>query len=170
MSRIITLDATELVLRVARATVGAAESPPNSNAGPFVQACQRVTGNKPPDPWCASYVNRMGRTALHKQWPVFNSASCQQIAAWAVRTGCLLDAGTPAEPGDLFVVYYAKLKRFAHIGFVDTVQGQTVQTIEGNTSQPGDNDPKTAREGWLVASKPRVLAPRDRLIRWVNLL
>lgn len=166
--RSITLPVTELVLRVARASVGAAEQG-SANDGPFVRRVQRRTGNKPPDPWCSSFTSDIGALALGTQWPCPLSARVQVVANWAVRAKCRYIArATPAMVGDMFVLWYPKLKRYAHIGFVQEVQanGYTVRTIEGNTSNPSNTDPALQREGWLVAERTRVLDHTARLIRW----
>lgn len=164
---VITLSPVELVLRVAAATLGAGESPPNTNRGPFVAECLKTTGLPEGHPWCAAYTTRVGLAALGAAWPVLKSASVQMQAEWAAKRNCRLVATkTPALPGDLFCLYYPTLKRFAHIGFVVSVKpdGRTIETLEGNTSGNG------SREGWVVASKTRVLTARDRLIRWANVV
>lgn len=164
---VVTLSPVELVLRVARATLGAGESPPNTNRGPFVAACLKTTGLPEGHPWCAAFTTHIGLSALGAAWPVLKSASVQQQAEWAAKQKCrLVAAKTPAQPGDLFCLWYPSLKRYAHIGFVGDVaaDGKTVTTVEGNTSGSG------SREGWLVASKTRVLTEKDRLIRWAPLV
>lgn len=171
MSRTVTLDAVDLVLRVAHATLGAAESPPNTNAGPYVERILKTTGNRKGDPWCAAWVANIGVTALRAAWPVPRTASCQALADWARKEKVRFLATAGAQPGDLFLLWYPKLNRFAHVGFVQSVNKDgSIVTLEGNTSLPGDNNPATSREGWLVASKTRRLQANDRLIRWVNLL
>ncbi len=160
----------ELVLRLAEATLGAGETPLNSNGGPFVERTQKTTGNRRGDPWCASYTTMIGTLALGDEWPVLKSGRVQTISEWAVEKGCRF-LGTTAQRGDLFVLYYPSLKRHAHIGFVKSVnQDGSIETYEGNTSNPGDNDPARSREGWVVASKRRKLGKEDRVIRWINLL
>jgi hypothetical protein len=109
----------------------------------------------------------VGVTALGEQWPVLKSASVQQQCEWAAKENVRLVATkVPAEHGDLFALWYPKLNRWAHIGFVVNVakDGKTIETIEGNTSGAGE------RDGWMVARKTRVLTSKDRLIRWRNLL
>ena len=167
MSGRVVLSPVDLVLRVALATVGAGESPPNTNRGPFVAACLATTGLPEGHPWCAAYTTHIGLTALGAAWPVRRSASVQQQADWAKNAGCRLVATkTPALVGDLFVLFYPSLKRFAHIGFVQAVaaDGRTITTVEGNTSGSG------SREGWIVAKRTRGLTARDRLIRWANVV
>lgn len=109
----------------------------------------------------------IGVTALGDAWPVLKSASVAQQCEWAAKQNVRLVATkTPALPGDLFALWYPKLGRWAHIGFVVRVakDGKTVETLEGNTSGAGE------RDGWMVARKTRVLTSKDRLIRWRTLL
>jgi hypothetical protein len=171
MTRLITIDATELVLRVARATIDAQEI--GVNNGAFVRRVQAYTGNKPPDAWCASFTTMCGVVALGDQWAVRKSGRVQHQCEWAQARGVrFVGRRAPAQPGDLFALWFASLGRWAHIGFVDTVaaDGYTITTIEGNTSDPKNRDPARDREGWLVATKTRRLTENDRLIRWASLL
>jgi len=169
----IVVPVVELVLRVAQATVGAGEYPPSTNRGPYVERVQRRTGNKPPDPWCASYVTDVGVHALGSDWPVVHSASVMAICAWALKHKCRYlvtgnEQGVP-QRGDLYALYNVRLKRWAHIGFVlnvDASNALRVEVIDGNTSKAGVADPSLDRDGWLVAQKWRTLTGADRLIRW----
>lgn len=159
----LTLTPVELLLRVARATVGASEVPANTNAGPYVERVLQRTGNRRGDPWCAAWVTDIGVIALGDAWPVRRTASVQQMANWAREQQCrYIGATAPAVVGDLFCLYFPSLQRFAHVGIVSSVaeDGMTIRTIEGNTSGAG------SREGWLVAERSRVLTSADRLIRW----
>lgn len=164
---VISLTPVDLVLRVASATVGACESPPHTNAGPYVERVLKRTGLGAGYPWCAAYVTDVGVCALGKDWPVIRSASVVQLCDWAAKANCRYVATkTPAKPGDLFCLWYPKLNRWAHVGMVTGVEpdGKTCRTVEGNTSGAG------SREGWVVAERTRVLGPRDRLIRWTEAL
>lgn len=157
----------ELVLKVAKATVGAGESPARTNRGPFVARCLKATGLPEGHPWCAAFTTMVGVEALGDAWPVVKSASVQQQCEWAAKKGVrLIATKAKAEPGDLFALWYGKPHhRWAHIGFVVSVakDGKTIETVEGNTSGAGE------REGWMVAEKTRILTSKDRLIRWSNL-
>ena len=160
-----TIDPIDLVLRVAQATLGAGESPPGTNAGPYVERVLKRVGFGKGAPWCAAWVSDVGALALGPQWPVKPSASVVAICEWAKGAGCRLEATkTPARRGDLFALWYPKLGRFAHIGLVLRVDpdGRTVETLEGNTSGAGE------RDGWLVWSKTRTLTRKDCLIRWAD--
>lgn len=154
----------DLVLRVASATVGASEVPANTNAGPFVERCQKVTGNGKGDPWCAAFVAMVGVAALGKFWPVIKTGGCQQLHDWAARSGVVVAA--PAA-GDVFLIWHPEVDRgrFAHTGFVVRVNADGgCATIEGNTSGGG------SREGWMVAERTRRFKPSDRFVRWASLV
>lgn len=153
------LSAVELVLHVARATVGAGEVG-GPNAGPFVERCQKITGNKPPDPWCASFVAMVGVEALGADWPVPKTASCTALGEWAKAQGALY---TSPLVGDIFLLHFASLGRFAHTGFILTAS-DLPRTIEGNTNVDG------SREGWLVAERTRRFGLNDRFVRWTKVL
>jgi CHAP domain len=155
----------DMLLRVARATVGASEVPANTNAGPYVERVLKGTGHGKGAPWCAAWVTDVGVQALGDQWPVRKTASVQQMADWAQAAKCrYVAAKAPAAVGDLFCLWFPSLKRYAHVGIVTEVaaDGKTVKTVEGNTSGAGE------REGWLVAERTRTLTSKDRLIRWVQ--
>jgi hypothetical protein len=160
----ITISPVDLLLRVSAASVGACESPPNTNAGPYVERVLRRTGNAKGDPWCAAQVTDWGVLALGDAWPVRRSASVQQIALWARERQCV-HPPAEAQVGDLFVLWYPSLNRFAHIGIVIGVNANgTIATREGNTSGAG------SREGWVVADRLRTLGTKDRVIRWTTAL
>lgn len=165
----ITLEATELTLRLARVAVGASEVPTGSNKGPFVRRCLRAAGLPEGLPWCVGFVQLVGRTALGAAWPLPVTGGCAVVGDWAKRRGVLEDE--PA-PGDLFLLWLlvkdkehpAGLWRFAHVGFIDgPKEPEGWPTIEGNTSGEG------SREGWIVAARHRNFAPADKFVRWIDL-
>lgn len=157
----LTLDAVDLLLRVSAATVGAQEV--GANDGAYVRRILKRVGNKPPDPWCAAWVTDVGLCALGEAWPVERTASVARMVEWAKFHDCLLAPPTPAQPGDLFCLWFPSLKRHAHVGIVTAVNADgSILTREGNTNAEG------GREGWCVAEKTRTLTSRDRLIRWAK--
>lgn len=160
----VTLSEVELVLRVASAALGASEVPANTNAGPFVERVLLGTHTPKGNPWCAAWVSDVGRIALGAAWPVPVTASVAEIAEWAKLKGHRYGPSI-AEKGDLFALWVPSLKRYAHVGFVLSVEPDgRIQTLEGNTSGAGE------RDGWMVASKTRTLGKLDRVIRWVDAL
>lgn len=159
---IITISPIDLVLRVSAKSEGASEHPPNSNAGPYVERVQKVTGNRKGDPWCASEVADTGRIALGKDWPLPLTGGCQVLADYAKAKGVRF---LKPERGDVFLIWHPELGRFAHAGFcVDPLAGELWRTHEGNTSGGG------SREGWMKAQRERRFKPEDRFVRWVMLL
>lgn len=152
------------------------ELPPNTNHGQVVERFIRFVGLDPKDnvPWCAAFVYYVGYWALFDHvsrksaWPLPKTAGCAVLGEFATAKGVLHE--TP-QPMDIMLRYYPSLGRFAHTGFVIGAVGDKWRTIEGNTSKQGDTDPKTQREGWGVFEHTdRVWNPRDRFIRWVDLL
>ncbi|HEX7828659.1 MAG TPA: CHAP domain-containing protein [Thermoanaerobaculia bacterium] len=160
-------------LQVALACVGAQEVPVGSNGGFFVERCQKVTGTaglKPGAAWCASFVAMVGQATFGKSWPLPLTASCAELGAFATKKN-ILDAAP--QRGDLFVVYFDSLNRFAHVGIVVEVKdGVTIRSVSGNTLDPvrHADEGSSMREGWCVSDRPWRLAAKDRFIRWVNLL
>ena len=166
----ITLTPVELLLRVSAASVGAIEYPPNSNAGPYVQRVLKRTGLGKGYAWCSAQVTDWGVLALGDAWPVKRSASVQTIVDWARQARCWYPAGSVGagvpQPGDLYAVWYPGKKRYAHIGIVVRLdKPMQVWVRDGNTSEPGDTNPETQREGWGVFEKSRTLTHQDGLIR-----
>jgi len=160
MSRIITLDAVDLVLRVDSKSEGAIET--GNNRGPYVERVLAVTGNPPGDPWCAAEVADTGVKALGKLWPLPLTASCQALANFAKAKGIRF---LQPQRGDVFLLWYPSLGRFAHTGFcIQPLPDGRWLTHDGNTSGAG------SREGWMKAKQKRKFKPEDRFIRWVNLL
>ena len=157
------ISAVDLVLRVSAKSIGASEVPVGSNAGPYVERVLGVTKLGKGYPWCAAEVADTGVIALGALWPLPRTASCHALYEWAHKEGAI---EAKPERGDVFLVWYPSLGRFAHTGFVSEV-GEPCFTHEGNTSS---GKAKGSREGWLKAEKRRVFSPRDRFIRWTRLL
>lgn len=158
-----TYTAIDLVLACCRVLDFVREEPVGSNAGQAVEAIQKATGNRKGDPWCASDVAKCGIAALGLKWPLPPTGSVVRLAEFAASKGVLFD--TP-EPGDVFVIWFPSLNRFAHTGFVESVAAGSRQatTWEGNTSGGG------SREGWGHFNRKRTFGEKDRFIRWRLLL
>lgn len=165
MAQQISLSPIDLVLKVAAASVGASEHPPNTNRGPYVERVLKVVGLPPGQPWCAAQVADTGVTALGRLWPLPLTGSCQALNDFALSHKIRF---LKPERGDVFLVWHPELGRFAHTGFIETVGSQFLNnqalTLEGNTSGGG------SREGWMKAERTRTFKPEDRFVRWVMLL
>jgi hypothetical protein len=123
-----------------------------TNNGPGVRMVQAVTGNKPPDPWCASFVSYCFLTALRGAVPFALSGGCDQLLTAMRRAG--LERSAPVAPGVFFVM--ASPADAVHTGFVSVINGNRFWTIEGNASDP---DKAATREGWGVFQRIRDMKP-----------
>lgn len=166
----VSIDLIELVLSVEAAKQGASEVPVGSNAGPYVERVQRVTGNAKGDAWCASDCADTGTIALRStgiSWPLPLTGGCQELADYALKHGALV--ATP-QRGDLWLAWHESLGRFGHVGFVLSVSpdGMHIEVQAGNTIMPGQ--PGNVREGWLNWIRTEPIGPKDRFIRWTLLI
>lgn len=79
---------------------------------------------------------------------------------------------TNPKHGDVFGIYFASKKRIAHVGFVDSIAGDWVITVEANTndalSRDGDGVYKKRRlkkqiykfANWIADQKSPVIVPK----------
>ncbi|MBX3173265.1 MAG: CHAP domain-containing protein [Gemmatimonadaceae bacterium] len=155
MSRGLQVDA---LVTVALASEGATEHPPNSNAGPYVERVLKRTGLGKGYPWCAAWIADLGAIAFGADWPLPLTASCAELGRAAEQAEVLNEK--PAR-GDVFLIWFEKLGRYAHTGLVLEVHADgRCTTLEGNTNDGG------SREGWGVFRRTRQFAAKDRFIRW----
>lgn len=147
---------TARLLQVARAEVGVVEEG-GPNRGSRVEQYQRAVGLKPGDPWCAAFVNWCGHKALEAEWLLPMVGGCASLGDFGFRHGLL-----HSEPrsGAIFLLYFPKLRRFAHTGFCDVPVSGGWATIEGNCNPAG------GREGYGVFSRVRSFGPADRFLWW----
>lgn len=67
----------------------------------------------------------------------------------------------PSQPGDVFTLYYARLGRIGHTGFVDRqINSSIYESVEGNTNEAG------SREGDGVYRKKRSYNATYSISRW----
>ena len=136
-----------LLAEVYRKEVGVKEQG-GANRGERVEQYLAATGFGPGYAWCAAYVSwcflQAGIEAPRSAW----------VPSFAGKSKRIYQRGqftkkTP-QPGDVFLIWYARLKRPAHIGFVEKWEDQWVTTVEGNTNDDG------SREGDGVYRKRRL--------------
>lgn len=149
----------ERVLFVAATQVNVTECPPNTNSGLKVEEYLETVGLTKGQPWCAAFVAWCGRVALKKDWPLPLTGGCQALSVAAQAKGWQVER--PAV-GDVFLLWFPKLNRFAHTGFIEAITGKQITTLEGNTSGAG------SREGWGVFRRTRSFGTADRFIRWAR--
>ena len=119
-----------------------------SNKGTQVEMYLASVGLGPGYPYCAAFVS----------W-VYQNANIQvPLSAWvpsyALKDKRIYQRGkfelkTP-QKGDVFLIWYPKLNRPAHIGFIEQWKEKWVLTVEGNTNDSG------SREGDGVYRKRRL--------------
>lgn len=124
---------------------------PQPNSGPWVEAIQRVTGNKKGDAWCASFVSMVLAIRFNGKNPLPMTASCDVMLRFA-RARRWLD--TEPFVGDVFLVM-KRADDAIHTGFVTAVYGNPdrFDEISGNTNPFG------GREGYGVFERSRIIAP-----------
>lgn len=141
-----------IIAGVASEYIGTREE--SRNRGPHLEEFWKATsyqdGAKNREPWCSAFATFCVREAdrrspeLNLRVPPTFPAVAQWLP-WAKRsdTGCLVftprdvSAGKyRPEAGDIVVF----LPRLSHVGIVESFDGETVHTIEGNTNEAGSRD------------------------------
>jgi hypothetical protein len=134
------------------------------NRGPWVRLY--MNGNEGPAwPWCAGFatwVLRQAAQTLGVSMPHPYAFGCDFLADKGQEKGSFLSVRKPADfplvkPGYLFLVRRTA-NDWTHIGIVESVQGDAMTTIEGNTNDEG------SREGFEVCRRTRGLNEKDFLI------
>ena len=165
MTRTMILSAEAALVAEAAKYVGHQEAPPGSNRSPQIDSWLQSVGAPIANPWCMAFAWCMGRDALGNQWPVYRSGRVQSVVEWAEQKLLLRD-----EPrmGDLAVLYFPTLKRYAHVGIVRMQGAGYFGTIEANTVPDGSTG--NQREGYGVFRRTRRVNPRWQFIRWTGAL
>ena len=129
------------ILNKARAELGVAEFPSNSNNVKYNTWFYGRKVNGASYPWCCVFISW-----LFKDNPTLckRSASCADLLAWFEKQGKVVKS---PKPGDIvFFKYSTNARRTNHVGIVESVSGKTITTIEGNTSvTSNDNGGKVMR-------------------------
>ncbi len=119
-----------------------------SNRGLQVEQYLQSVGLGSGYPWCGAFVS----------WCYQNAGIDAPISGWvpsfALKKNRIYERGKflkqKPQIGDVFMIWYTKLKRPAHIGFVDRWGEKWITTVEGNTNLNG------SREGDGVYRKRRL--------------
>ncbi len=121
-------DARQRLRSIHLAELGVQEAS-GRNDGARVEEYLRYCGLGPGHAWCAAFVSwcfgKAGYTQPRNPWsPALFPAN---------RTVWMKSGNARAiKQGDVFGIYYPTLKRVAHVGFVDQVDGDWLVTVEGN--------------------------------------
>jgi hypothetical protein len=123
----------------------------NDNRSPIIDKWNKDANVPLGSNWCGSYVyagqNYMGwASPSAPAWsPAWNKAS-ERIAK--------------PDTGDKFLLYYPKLNRIGHVGFVIHVDEHSIVTNEGNTNVAG------SRTGIGVFNRRRPKSSVRSFVRW----
>lgn len=158
------------IKRIYSAEIGVREETGN-NDGERVEEYLAITQLGTGHAWCAAFVSFVFSEAGFPQprTPWSPALFPKDRVIWergreglssAVLGG--LKPHTPAD-GDVFGIYFANLKRIAHVGFVDEWGDKHVITVEGNASEIGGN------EGDGVYRKRRPIASIYQVANWIDL-
>lgn len=130
-----------------------------NNDGVQVQAYLRTVGLGKGYAWCAAYV----KWCLI-QAGIPNTLNGMALSAHNKNNLVLYQKRfyKPAEPGDVFTLYYTSLKRIGHTGFFHRqINSSIYESVEGNTNEAG------SREGDGVYKKKRSYNATYSISRWI---
>lgn len=130
------------------------------NDGPEVEMFLRTVGLGKGYPWCAAFVKYCLLEAGIESAKKINgmALSCENKSDFVYNKGKKIKE---VEAGDVFTLYYAKLKRIGHTGFVDKeINSSIFESVEGNTNIAG------SREGDGVYRKKRSYNATYSISRW----
>lgn len=138
--------------------VGVREIPAGSNWGPAVKQYLHSVKINFPAAWCAAFVH----------WCLDSAGIPNAVTAWsptAQNSKNLIwyhnKFYEDPQPGDVFCLWFPKLRRIAHTGFYDhRINASIYQTVEGNTNEAG------SREGDGVYRKYRSFRATYSISRW----
>lgn len=132
-------------LKVAQTQIGLEEIPRGSNWGVNVKKYLLAVGIDFPASWCMAFV----------YWCINESCKVQGIKNPLIPTAGVLNQWNNInakfkvkvpQPGDIFIMDFGS--GHGHTGFVEAVNGDRINTIEGNSNSDG------SREGYEVCRKP----------------
>lgn len=144
-------------LEMCQAEVGTTENPPNSNNVKYNTWFYGHEVSGKDYPWCMAFVqwcfNNAGLTL-----PV-HTASCSVLLDYYQKSHPDLVVQTP-KPGDIML-----FANYSHTGIVKAVNGNELETIEGNTS-PGTSG--SQYNGGCVADKKHIMSDAKAFVRAVD--
>lgn len=141
---------TQLV-NIASKEIGVREQTGN-NDGPRVEQYLAAVKLKKGQPWCAAWVS----------WVYAQAGLPQPRSGWSPDLFPSSRITPSALPGDVLGIYFADLKRIAHVGLVVERRGDWVTDLEGNTNITG------GREGDGVYKKMRHIKTIYQTADWVS--
>ncbi len=151
------LPLADRILSVAKSQLGNAEIPKGSNWGKHVQKYLASVGINFPASWCMSFVYWCVNEACKEagvENVLFKSGGVLNV--WS-NTPKTMRQTTPKR-GDIFIMDFGGGK--GHTGFVASVAGDRIQTIEGNAAPENGG-----REGYIVCRKDRKIVSCKGFLR-----
>lgn len=121
------------VLLIAKSLIGTKEV--GNNGGYWVERFQKVTKSPKGAQWCASFVNFCLDSAGVKGLPFTGSGLARTFATRnkTIKAKDVIAQNMTLPPGTI-IVWRRGTTPFGHAGIVDTWQGKSGTTVEGNTS------------------------------------
>ena len=129
-----------------------------SNRGARVEEYLKAADGKPGDPWCSAFVKWVfDQVNIASTINVYSpTAQNNKNKVYFGKTWYLVP-----ESGDVFCLYYSRLKRIGHAGFFHRqVNKKIYETIEGNSNEAG------SREGIGVFKRKRSYNATHSISRW----
>lgn len=147
---------SDKAIELAKSQLGKEEVPRGSNWGHPVKDYLSRVGITFPASWCMAFV----------YWSFDEAAKQLSTMNPLIKTGGVLNAFNSAashhvsdpQPGDIFIQDHGH--GLGHTGIVIKVNGDTLETIEGNTNDTG------SREGFEVCEKKRTKASMKGYLRY----
>lgn len=141
------------VVEVATLELGVTENPPGSNCVKYNDAYygQNVSGSA--YPWCVTFLWWVFREAGERMafFGGGRTASCGTLLRWYREQGLTVPVGE-VKKGDVVILNFSGTQETQHCGYVIERVGNTIKTVEGNTS-PGEEGSQD--NGGCVAKKTR---------------
>ena len=140
-----------LLVHIAAAELGVRELTGN-NDGKKVEAYLASARLTKGNPWCAAYLT----------WVFKKAGFSQPRTGWSPSLFPASRLTKAALPGDIIGIYFPDMKRVAHVGLLERIDGDWCISIEGNTSGAG------SREGNGVFRKRRHIRTIYQFADWVS--
>lgn len=134
VNRILKGGKAQKIIEKAQREIGVMESPPNSNNVKYNTWYYGHEVSGAAYPWCAVFISWLfDGTGLVKK-----TASCADMLEWFEAHSQIVKNPIP---GDIvFFRYSTNARRTNHVGLVVDVKGNTITTIEGNTSKDSNDN------------------------------
>ena len=124
------------IIKTALDEVGVTEYPPNSNNVKYNTAFYDHDVSGSSYPWCCAFIWWV--FAQHDPCLVKKTASCQDLGNWFNAQGRW---HSNPEIGDVVFFHFSTNDRWTnHVGIMKDINGNMIETIEGNTSISSDDN------------------------------